>query len=96
MFTLKIVIYSATVVAAMFFAFLELRLKDQLTDKVSPKPTALIESGFTAVLSKRMERERALRALPRAETARFRKVVALKFLFVALLVIEVIVLQQPR
>jgi hypothetical protein len=46
-------------------------------------------------LSEKMERERALGALPKAALAKFRIVVGLKFLFVALLNIEVIMLQRP-
>jgi hypothetical protein len=96
MVALRVVIYSATIVVAMFFGFWELRLKAQLTDGVLSKPTAVSESDFTQVLSKKTERERALQALPRAETAKFRKVVALKCLFVALLIIEIFGLQRPR
>jgi hypothetical protein len=95
MFLVKVIIYSVTILAAMFFAFWELHLKRQLTDGISSDSEMVSESGFIHGLSKRMERERVLRALPKEKLVKFRKVVALKFLFVALLIIEVFVLQRP-
>src|SRR5580704_4942993 len=89
MLILKIIIYSLTFTVGMFFAFWESRLKQQLTDGISS------ESGSIHDLSKNMERERVLRALPKEKLVKFRTVVALKFLFVALLIIEVFVLQRP-
>jgi hypothetical protein len=96
MFILKLVIYSVTIAVAMFFAFWELRLKRQLTDGVSSRSGMISELGVMHDLSERMERERALGDLPKAALAKFRTVVALKFLFVGLLIVEVIVLQRAR
>jgi hypothetical protein len=95
MFLVKVIIYSATILAVVFFAFWELRLKRQLTDGISPDSGMVSESGFIHDLSKRMERERVLRSLPKEKLVKFRRVVALKFLLVALLIIEVFVLQRP-
>jgi hypothetical protein len=89
MLILKIIIYSTTFAVAMFFAFWESHLKQQLTDGISS------ESGSIHDLSKSMERERVLRTLPKEKLVKFKRVVALKFLFVALLIIEVIALQRP-
>jgi hypothetical protein len=80
----------------MFFAFWELRLKRQLTDSISPQSTAISDTGVINDLSERMRHERALRELPKAALSKLRAVIALKFLFVAILIIEVIVLQRPR
>jgi hypothetical protein len=96
MFILKCVVYTVTIVVAMFFAFWELRLKRQLTDGVSSWSGKISEFGVMHDLSERMERERALRALPKAALGKLRIVIRLKFLFVALLIIEVIVLQRTK
>ena len=92
---LRLIIYSATILAAMFFAFWELRLKRQLTEGISSDSGMVSELGFIHDLSKKMECERVLRALPKEKLVKFRRVVALRFLFVALLIIEVIMLQRP-
>lgn len=94
MFILKFVIYTVTIASAMFFAFWELRLKRRLTEGVSPQSEKISELGAMGDLSERMKRERALGYLPKATLAKFRTIVALKFLFVAILIVEVIVLQR--
>jgi hypothetical protein len=93
---LKIFIYSLTIALAMFFAFWELRLKRQLTDSASPPSTRPSEFGVINDLSERMNRERVIAGLPKEALTKFRTVVALKFLFVAILIVEVIVLQKPK
>lgn len=92
MFILKAVTYSGTILAALFFAFWELRLKDRLTDRLQPSKTA---SDFGAInLSERLRRESALRDLPKPALFWLRIVIMFKFLFVAILIAEVIVLQR--
>lgn len=93
---LKFTIYSLTITLAMFFAFWELRLKRQLTDGVPPTSEVPSELGVMNDLSERMSRERMIGDLPKETLTKLRTIVALKFLFVAILILEVIVLQKPR
>ncbi len=80
----------------MFFAFWELRLKRQLTDS-APEPTTLpSELGVMNDLSERIRRERIIEHMPKEALRKFRTVVVVKFLFVAILIVEVIVLQRPK
>jgi hypothetical protein len=90
---LKFVTYFLTIAFAMFFAFWELRLKHQLTDRASSPSRSPSELG---VMNERMNRERLIESLPKKARARLRTVVVLKFLFVAILIVEVIVLQRPK
>ena len=93
---LKFITYFSTIAFAMFFAFWELRLKRQLTDDASSLSRSPSELGVMNDLSARMNRERSLESLPKDARAKLRTVVALKFLFVAILIVEVIVLQRPK
>jgi hypothetical protein len=93
----KVFIYSATIAAAFFFAFWESKLKRQLTDEaVDDLPERVSDLGIVNDLSERMVRERFLKSLSRQRLLKFRIVAGLKFLFVVLLVIEVIFLQRPK
>lgn len=93
MFTLKVVTYSATFLAAMLFAFWELRLKRQLTDNALP-PSKMV-SDFGAInLAEQIRREQVLRMLPKQAKLKYRVIVTVKLLLVALLVAEIIVLQR--
>ena len=93
MFILKALTYSVTILVAMFFGFWELRLKEQLTD-TGVQPSRMVSDLGPVYLSDRLRRERALRDLPKQALFKLRAVVMLKFLFVAALVAEVIVLQR--
>ena len=93
MFILKVVIYGVTILAAMLFGFWELRLKEQLTDS-AVQPSKMV-SDFGAInLSERLKREEILRGLPKETKSKYRKVVMFKFLFVAMLIAEVIIFQR--
>lgn len=94
MFILKVVTYCATIAAAMFFAFWELRLKRQLTDDAVRPVERVSDLGVMNDLSERMRREQVLRDLPKQALFKLRMVVALKFLLVAILILEVIILQR--
>jgi hypothetical protein len=93
---LKFITYFLTIAFAMFFAFWELRLKHQLTDRASSPSGSPSELGVMNDLSERMNRERSIESLPKKARAKLRTVVVLKFLFVAILIVEVIVLQRPK
>lgn len=93
MLTFKVITYSVTIAAAMFFAFWELRLKRQLTDSAVQPTEKVIDFGVIN-LSERIRREQALRDLPRQALFKFRMVVMFKFLFVALLIAEVVIIQR--
>jgi hypothetical protein len=94
MFILKVVTYSATIAAAIFFAFWELRLKRQLTDGEARPVERVSDPGVINDLSERMRREQALRYLPKQALFKLRMIVVLKFLLVAILIAEVIILQR--
>ncbi len=78
----------------MFFAFWEDRLKRQLTDSATKPVEWVSDLGIMHDLAERMRRERVLRDLPRQALRKFRMVVILKFLFVAILIAEVLILQR--
>ena len=95
MLVAKVLIYTATIAAAFFFAFWESKLKRQLTDEAADNlPESMNDLGIVNDLRKRMVRERFLSSLPRQRLLKFRVAVGLKFLFFVLLIIEVIVLQR--
>ena len=83
----KVLTYSITIAAAFFFGFSELKLKRQLTDEAPQLPKGIVDRGIMDDLSERMERERFLRSLPRQRLRRYKSAVALKFLFILLLII---------
>jgi hypothetical protein len=80
----------------MFFGFWELRLKRQLTDKAVQPLERACDRGILDDISENIKREQALGGLPKQELFKVRMVVMLKFLFVAILIAEVIVLQRPE
>lgn len=61
---LKALTYSVTILAAVFFGFWELKLKNQLTDTAVQPPKMVSDFGVVD-LSDRLRRERALRDLPK-------------------------------
>jgi hypothetical protein len=93
---MKACLYCATIAAALFFAYWEDRLKRQLTDKAFRPSERISDFGVLNDLEERMQRERILKVLPKPALGKYRKAVVLKFFFVALLILEVIVLQRTR
>ena len=96
MFALKVLIYGATLTAAFFFAFLEMKIKLQLTDPTFRPSKNPGDFGVLNDLSERMQRERILSGLPKQVRRKFNLVVGLKFLFVALLILEVMFLHKAK
>ena len=98
MFVLKCIVYSVTIVLAMYFGYWELRLKAQLTDKelTDKEWGGISDPTILGDFAERIRRELVLKTLPKKARAKFNRAVALKFLFLALLVIEVLVLQNHR
>jgi hypothetical protein len=94
MLALKSAVYVLTFATALFFGFWELKIKRQLVDAALPTNENPSDLGVWNDLAKRMERERFLRSLPRERLSKYHIIVGLKFLFAALLVVEVIVLQR--
>jgi hypothetical protein len=94
MFMLKVVTYCATIAAAMVFAFWELRLKRQLTESAMQPLEKVSDIGIMDDLSERIRRERVLNGLPKHSQFKLRMVVTFKFLFVTILIVEVIILQK--
>jgi hypothetical protein len=91
---LKVVLYCTTIAVALVFAFWELKLKRQLTDEDFQPSKNVGDFGILNDLSERMQREHILRGLPQQVRRKFKVVVGFKFLFLALLIIEVFVLQR--
>jgi hypothetical protein len=92
--TLRNFIYIATIATSIFFGFLELKLKQQLTDSVDQSAAKIIDFGLMDELSARMRRERVLKGMPKEALQKLRLAAGLKFLFVLILVAEVIILQR--
>jgi hypothetical protein len=80
--------------STFFFAFMELRLKRQLTDD-APRPFVnASDFGIVNDVSDRLRRERVLASMPQQLRARVRMIVGLKFLCLWILVFEVLLLQR--
>jgi hypothetical protein len=94
MFILKVVIYSVTIAAALFFAFREDRLRRQLTDEAPQPPVSVGDMGYINDFKEEMRRERYLSSLPKQALFKYRRAAMLKFLFVAILIAEVLILQR--
>jgi hypothetical protein len=95
MFTIfKAATYLITISGFFYCGYWQLRLKRELTDKYIPPIKMVSELGIKQSLSEGMMRERILKELPKASVAKFKRVVALKFLFMAMLALEVILLQR--
>jgi hypothetical protein len=94
MITLKIPLYLLTLGGVFFFAFREVKIRKGLTDQVLEEPENASDIGFTGDISREFARERLLRNLPRERLAKYRTVVALKFLFAIVFIVEVVVLQR--
>ena len=96
MFILKCIIYSITLGLAFYFAYWELRLKEELTDKklTDNEWGGISDPTILGDFAERMRRERVLNSLPKEARAKFNRAVALKFLFIGLLIVEVLVLQR--
>jgi hypothetical protein len=93
MFILKVLTYCVTIAASMFFGYWELRLKRQLTDDTPQPPVSISDMGVINDLKEQMKREQYLRSLPKQSLFKYRRAVMLKFLFLAILIAEVILLQ---
>ena len=87
MHVFKIVLYAVTGAGAFFFGFREFKLRNELTDGVLRGPG----SGQVA---EQFKRQRVLWSLPPEARAPYNRAAALKFVFVALLIIEVLFLQR--
>ena len=96
MFVLKVVTYCVMIAACRFFAYWECRLKRQLTDDTPQPPVNVSDIGVFNDLKEQMRREQYLRSLPKRSLFKYRRAVMLKFLFVGILIAEVILLQKPK
>jgi hypothetical protein len=94
MLIFKVILYLLTIGCAFFFGFLEMKMKRQLTESLLQDDRRASEMSLLNDVSQRMKRERLLKSLPPEALVPFRRVVILKFLFAAILVIEVLVLQH--
>jgi hypothetical protein len=95
MLPLKIALYVLTLGTAILLEFWERKLKHQLTDDILEKQRENVSDidsfyGFR----RNLRRERILKGLPREALLKLRIIVGLKFLLLAVLAIEVFVLQS--
>jgi len=96
MLAFKVALYVMTIVCAFFFGFWELKLRRRLTDEAMWQQHEGVNDYLDASydIRKEIRRERVLKSLPPEALFRLRLIASLKFLLIAILVIEVIVLQR--
>ena len=94
MITLRAVEYLLTLAAAFVCAFWELKLKRQLSDQPFGRSKSVSDFGLMNDLSERIARERVLESQPREALKTLSLVIRLKFVFVAIFIVEVIFLQR--
>ena len=92
----KATLYILTIVSMFFFAGWEMRLRRRLTDEaLEQQHESVREYPFTlSTIQDEFRRESILNRLPPEALSTYRVLVILKFLFLAALVVEVIVLQK--
>ena len=93
---IKDILYSVTIATAFFGGYLELKLKKQLTQEALQTTKNVGDFGLLNDLSENLERERILNKLPKQMLFKLRLVLWLKFLAIALLVIELFVFHGTR
>jgi hypothetical protein len=91
---MKIALYILTAGSAFFFAFWERKIKRDLTNSASERPTAISDIGVLDDLAKEINRERFIANLPKATKRKLNAVIALKLAASGLLVLEVFLLQR--
>jgi hypothetical protein len=96
MLAFKAALYTLTIGSAFFFAFWEWKLRRQLTDEALEQQNESISdySDVSYGIRREVRRERIMKNLPPEELFKFRVVASLKFIFVAILIAEVIFLQK--
>jgi hypothetical protein len=90
----KIALYVLTIAGAFFYGFLELRLKRDLQDNYPRQPERVSDMGALSSISMGIKDERLLNSLPSELLDKIRVAARLKFLFITILIIEVLVLQR--
>lgn len=96
MLAIKIALCLLTLGIAFFFAFWELRLRRRLTDEALEQQRESVSDHSDVLYDIRRDirRERILKSLPCDVLFKLRVVVSLKFLFLAILLFEVILLRR--
>jgi hypothetical protein len=95
MHAFKIALYILTSATALFFAFWEMKLKHQLTDKsLKQQHESVSDIDSFYEFRRDIRRERILKSLPREVLSKLRVVMSLKLLFAAIFIVEVILLQR--
>jgi hypothetical protein len=96
MLAFKAALYTLTIGSAFFFAFWEWKLRRQLTDEALKRQSESVSDYSDPSYSVRKEarRERILKSLPPEALFKFKVIASLKFLFAAILIVEVIFLQR--
>jgi hypothetical protein len=96
MLVFKAALYIATLASAFFFGGWEFNLRRRLTEEALEQQHESVSdySDITYGIKSEIRRELILRGLPREELFKMRVLASLKFLFIAILVIEVIFLQR--
>jgi hypothetical protein len=96
MLALKIALYIPTVAAGLSCAFWETKIRRQLTDEALDRQPESVNDfqDISYGIRKEIRRERILKSLPPEMRFKYKSVVGLNFLFFAILIVEVFVLQR--
>jgi len=96
MLGLRIATYALTSASALLFAFWEVRLRRQLTEPALAQQHESVSdyADLSYDIRQEIRRERVLTNLPPGVKFRLKVIAGLKFLFLAILVVEVIILQR--
>ena len=87
MHTFKIVVYFLTAACMFFFGFQERKLRNDLTDDV-------LRGAGSGQIAEQFKRQHILNTLSPEVLVPLRRATILKFVFLALLVVEVFILQS--
>lgn len=96
MLAFKVVLYIVTIGSAFFFAFWEWKLRRRLTDEALAQQSESVSdySDLSYDIRREMRRERILKSLPPEAMFKLKVIASFKFLFVAVLIVEVFFLQR--
>jgi hypothetical protein len=94
MLAFKIALYTVTLASAFLFGFWENKLFSELTDGAEQEEKNVSQFGFFNDISNRIKRRRFLKTLSPEMTFKYKVIVGMKFLCMAMLIAEVLVLQR--
>ena len=92
----KAVLYVLTIGSVFFFGFWEYRLRRRLTDEALEQQRESVSDycDLSYEIQKEKRRERILNSLPRESLSKLKLIAGAKFLFFAILIVEIVLLQR--